>query len=429
MTFVCLWIPAGPTGAASAAELAAALLPIVPRVRVAGPRIWADARGLAARPLAEALLETLELEGATGARAGLALVPVAAEVAAVHGETHLVEVPAGEERAWLAPFPLHVLEPAPELRSMLEATGLETCRDLARLSLEAVEVRFGALGVPLWRLARADDLRILFDPVPRPLPHASLEWTDYALRDPERLLFVVNRLAGSVCAALHELGLGARRFTLAFALERRGTAEHPFQPSRASADQRAWMRLIRDALERVRLEDGVVGVTLRVDAAGGSESVQGDLLDRGFASAGSAADAIARILDRDARVVTPRNSRHPLLRRRTTWIEEQPSFVWARPQLGPGDTEPALALHLLAEPEPVEAETVDRGGFAAPVRYQGRDGWHTLVSASGPDCLSGGRWSGAYACEVYCCVRADGELVQLSRDARHNRWEVQGVWR
>ena len=240
---------------------------------------------------------------------------------------------------------------------------------------------------------------------------------------------MVNRLAGSVCAALHELGLGARRFTLAFALERRGTAEHPFQPSRASADQRAWMRLIRDALERVRLEDGVVGVTLRVDAAGGSESVQGDLLDRGSASAGSAADAIARILDRDARVVTPRNSRHPLLRRRTTWIEEQPSFVWARPQLGPGDTEPALALHLLAEPEPVEAETVDRGGFAAPVRYQGRDGWHTLVSASGPDCLSGGRWSGAYACEVYCCVRADGELVQLSRDARHNRWEVQGVWR
>ena len=103
--------------------------------------------------------------------------------------------------------------------------------------------------------------------------------------------------------------------------------------------------------------------------------------------------------------------------------------MWARPQLGPGEAEPALALHLLPEPEPVEAETIDRGGFAAPVRYQGRDGWHALVAASGPDCLSGGRWSSAYAYEVYCCVRADGELVQLSRDARRGHWEVQGIWR
>ena len=57
------------------------------------------------------------------------------------------------------------------------------------------------------------------------------------------------------------------------------------------------------------------------------------------------------------------------------------------------------------------------------------EGWQELVAASGPDCLSGGQWEMAYAYEAYCCVRGDGELVQLCRDARRNRWEVHGVWR
>ena len=434
MTFVCLWIPGEPTGAARAAERgaarASALLRLAPRVRVECQRvIWADGRGLAAVPLARALLEVLRAEEVSAPRAGVAGTPVAALVAAGHGGAELVEVPAGRDRTFLAPFPLEALSPAAELRPLLAGTGIECCGDLAVLERESVEVRFGTPGVALWRLARADDPRLLFDPTPRPLPHASLEWTDYALHDPERLLFIINRLVGAVCGALHELGQGAHHFTLVFSLERGGGVEQPFHPSRASADQRTWMRLVRDTLERLRLPGGVAGVALRVDAVGVSESVQGDVLDRGFASAGAAAEALARVLDRDATIVTPRNSRHPLPCRRTTWIEEQPSLVWARPQLGPGDTEPGLALHLLPEPEVVEAETTEREGFAVPVRYRARDGWHRLVAASGPDCLSGGRWEAAYAYEAYCCVRADGELVQLCRDARRGCWEVHGLWR
>jgi hypothetical protein len=190
------------------------------------------------------------------------------------------------------------------------------------------------------------------------------------------------------------------------------------------------MRLLRDTLERVRLDDGVVGLALRVDAVRPTESVQGDVLDRGFASAGAAEAALARVLDRDAVVVTARNSQHPLVRRRTEWIEEPSSLVWARPQVGAGDTDPEIVLHLLPEPEPVEVEATDRQGFAVPVRSRGaEDGWQEIVAASGPDCLSGGQWEMAYAYEAYCCVRGDGELVQLCRDARRNRWEVHGVWR
>jgi hypothetical protein len=74
---------------------------------------------------------------------------------------------------------------------------------------------------------------------------------------------------------------------------------------------------------------------------------------------------------------------------------------------------------------------VDRRGVAAPARYRDRDGWQELVAASGPDCVSGGQWEGeeAYAWELYCCVREDGEMVQLGRDARSGRWLLHGTWR
>jgi hypothetical protein len=375
----------------------------------------------------------LRTQGCLASRAGVAHAPIAAMVATCFGDpaSAIVEVPPGDERRYLAPFPIAVLDPAPDLASLLGGVGIERCGELADLAREDIEVRFGPEGVALWRLARADDRRLLFGPAPRALPHASLEWTDYELRDTERLLFVINRLAGTVTGALRELGQGARAFTLTFMLARGGVVEHPFHPSRATADQRSWIRLIRHALERERLLDLVSGIALRVDAVFPSESVQGDLLDRGFATAREAEAAMARVLDQGAMLVTPASTRHPLLRRRTRWREQEPALVWARPQLGPGEIEPELLLHLLPDPEPVEVEAVDRRGFAAPARYRDRSGWHELVTASGPDCVSGGRWEGeaAYAWELYCCIRKDGEMIQLGRDARSGRWMLHGTWR
>lgn len=437
MTFVCLSRLAGPTAAGSAAEARAAelaprLLTCAPRVRAeARGLIWADARGLPARPLTVSLLELLrERGGCTGPHAGVARIPIAAEVAALFGQEEIVEVAAGGEREFLAPHEVGVLSPDPALARLLEGTGIEYCGDLARLDQAAVEVRLSRDGVALWRLARGDDPRRLFDPTIRPLPNASLEWTDYALRDPERLLFAINGLAGTVCAGLRETGQGATAFTLAFALAGGATVEQPFSPSRANASQRTWMRLIRDVLERIVLPDAVVGVFLRVDAAARSEIVQGDILDRGFGTAQVAEEALARILDQGSVMVAPDNSRHPMLARRTRWVEQPPALVWARPQIAPEDTEPALALHLRPEPEPIEVATADRRGFEAPLRYRGReDGWHELVSASGPDCISGGQWDAPYACELYCCVRRDGAIVLLSRDARSGEWQEIGEWR
>ena len=429
--FVCL----SSFASSNLADLATALLERAPRIRVDGgadqPLIWADARGLHSRSLADTLLAVLRSQGCSAARAGVAASPVAAQVAALHGsrDESITAVPPGADRDWLATFPLRVLAPPANLLNLLDGTGVERCGDLARLDQASVELRFGVDGVLLWRLARADDRRLLFGAPPSSLPHASLEWTDYVLRDPERLLFAINRLAGSVTAALRELGQGARTFTLVFALDRGGQVEHAFHPSRPNANQRSWLRLVRDELERVRLPDAVSGVALRVDAVLPSASVQGDLLDKGFATAAVAETALARVLDERSRLLTPLNNRHPLLRRRSVWREEPAAIVWRRTELRGSDVEPRLSLHLLPEPEPVEVETVPHHGFAIPVRYRDRTGSYELLGAQGPDCVTGGEWEGVYAVELYSCVRTDGEVVRLAHDMKNDGWTLDGRWR
>ncbi len=429
MVFVCL---AGLAGTVEPAELSLVLLERTPKVlheAAPEPLLWADARGLHDRSLADTLLGVLKAQGCRAPRAGVASTAVAARVAALHGSEPITAVPAHGDREWLAPFPVTVLDPQPDLANLLEGTGIESCGELAALDQASVELRFGAAGVALWRLARADDRRLLFGPPPPPLPHASLEWTDYVLRDPERLLFVINRLAGNVTASLRELGRGVRTFVLVFTLDRGGTVEHPFHPSRPNADQRTWMRLIRDELEQVRLPDAVSGIALRVDAVLPSASIQGDLLDRGFASASVAEAAIARALDERARLLSPVNSRHPLLRRRTVWREEPAAIVWRRTELVGSDLEPRLDLHLLPEPQPIIVETGVSRGFSVPLRYRDREGWHELMVARGPECVSGGDWEDPFAVELYGCVRTDGELVQLARNAHSDAWTLEGSWR
>jgi hypothetical protein len=97
---------------------------------------------------------------------------------------------------------------------------------------------------------------------------------------------------------------------------------------------------------------------------------------------------------------------------------------------GGGPTTPdgaALTLQLLPQPKPILVETVQRRDHEIPVRY--RDGqWHALVSAAGPDRVSGGQWDRSYAREYFRAVTAAGTLVWLFRDACRDRWYLHGWW-
>jgi protein ImuB len=446
MTFVCLWTPAAaPYPPAIGTDitpendllqrLIPSLLGVAPRVMLgANGIVWADARGMSAESLARNLLDVFHEKEVKKVRAATSITPISAEVAARHGHGKdcLVAIAPGSEREYLAPFPVGVLEPSLFLSTLLDGIGIESCGDLARLDLESVEVRFGGEGARLWRLSRADDSRRIFASMPRALPAASLDWVEYTLKDPERLVFIINALVGNITTDLKSRGQCAREMTMIFSLANRETFEHLVRPARSTASHKAWMRLIRSHLERITLPDGVVGITIRVESVTGEVERQGDIFDRGFATANAAEETIAQLLDdQGAVVVTPRNTQHPLIDRRTEWISQEPAQASARIQLRErvvkATAAPRLTLQLFPEPRRIAVKTRRRRDHELPVQFRDKH-WQQIVSAAGPDRVSGGRWTEPYAREYFRCVTDDGMMVWLYRDGRTDEWYMHGWW-
>jgi len=387
---------------------------------------------MSAELLARDLLRLFHDDGVKEVRAAVSLAPVCAEVAARHGNGALIKVPPGSERDYLARFPVGVLEPSLALSSLLDGIGVESCGDLAKLDLESVEVRFGAEGARLWRLSRADDPRRIFNNIPRALPSASLDWIDYTLKDPERLVFIINALVGNITTDLKSRGQGAREVTMIFSLANRESFEHLVRPARSTASHKAWMRLIRTHLDRITLPDGVVGITIRVESVTGEVERQGDIFDRGFATARAAEETIAQLLDdQGSVVVTPSNTQHPLIDRRTDWVSQDPSQASARIQLRErvvkATAAPSLTLQLLPEPRRIAVTTKRRRDHQVPLQYRDKQ-WTTIISAAGPDRVSGGQWGEPYAREYFRCVTDDGMMVWVYRDARDDAWYLHGWW-
>lgn len=435
MTFVCLWNPGWATAGAPLAELATALLDEAPRVAVDGRGvIWADGRGLPAPRLAWALLGAVRGGGVggMGTRAGVAAIPVVAELAARSGDSPVTIIEPGYERAFLAPLPITLLEPEPRLRSLLDGVGIRSCGELAMLEREAVEARFGKEGTALWCLARADDSRRLFAPIPREPAHASLDFVDYAVSDSGRLVFTANALLGSVCEALRSRGERARGMTLALTLSGGGVSRQILRCARPTAERAVWLRRLQAVLDRWDLPDSVTGVSLRVEGTEPASATQGDIFDRGFATAAPVEEAVVRLTDEHGPLfVEPETRAHPLAERRTTWLPLNPDQVAEAVPRSEDVSRSRLTLQLLPEPRRIAVKARLRRDHLLPVRYWEGKSWHVLATAAGPDRVSGDRWEGegaAYAREYFRCVTEAGLLVWLYRDAIGNCWYLHGWW-
>jgi hypothetical protein len=434
MTFVCLWSPSW--SESSLNRFAASALKIAPRISADFGKglIWADGRSLDSRAICRDLITATEQYQVIKAQVATSIIPVAAELAARFvgpdsSTSATTIVPVGGERDFIGHFPISVLAPSKALDSMFEATGIEKCGDLARLEQEAVEVRFGAEGVELWRLARADDRRPIFGSSQRALPESSMDWVDYSLTDPERLVFVINALVDNVCGSLASQGQCAREMTLSFSLANRTTYDHPVCPARSTSSRRAWMRLIRTHLDIIRLPDAVTGLALRVESVTGEVERQGDIFDRGFATARATEEAVAQLLDdQGAVIVVPQNTRHPLLERRTEWVAQAPEHAARTAVSRDSGIEPRLTLQLLSSPRPISVKTAKRRDHHLPLKYRDTDGWTLIESAAGPDRVSGGKWEseGTYSREYFRCVTEEGAMVWIFME--NNEWYLQGWW-
>ena len=223
---------------------------------------------------------------------------------------------------------------------------------------------------------------------------------------------------------------------LVFLLGNRTQRTHVIRSSRPSAEQKRWMRLVREALDTITLPDAVTGVTLRVESVTGNDGAQGDLFDRGFASAPMVEDAIIQLTDDQGDVVVePMNSAHPLVEERTTWKRREEraggtSVAGTAP--APTNNRLALTLQLLPSPKVVTVATEPRRDHVIPVRYLDGNEWHDIVEAAGPDRVSGGQWQSEYAREYFRCVREDGMMVWLFRGGTQQQqssdWFLHGWW-
>jgi hypothetical protein len=438
-------------------DAVAAITARVPRLAVeAGARVWVDARGMDVRFLHEQLVDAIAGTGAT-CMAGASHIPIAAQLAATShsamqsmtqspsARRGLTVVRPGTERAFIAAFPLGALETETRILALLEGVGIGTCGELADLPREAIEVRFGAECVAAWRLSRADDERRLFRPQPPEEPHASIDFIDYTVTDPERLLFTANALLGTLCDTLVERGTHARRLLITLPLADGTRWQRELRPARATADRVIWLRLLRSMLERLTVSDAVAGMHLEVRAFEAASAVQGDLFDSGFATAGAVEQAVSRLIEQHEDVVVlPVASEHPLVEARVTYepasvaslsmsatssisstkVREKRAMEAPRTQ---DDDGAGLTLQLLQTPRPILVETVRRRDHEVPVRYRD-DEWRAVLHAAGPDRLSGGQWDQSYAREYYRAVTAEGTLVWLYRDACKDRWYLHGWW-
>lgn len=423
--------------------------PSHPALEAEAKRVWVDGRGLPAETVVRTIVRRLSGRGGA-VRGGVAAVPVAAWAAAVGtGPGDVAIVRAGTDRAFLGPCGLVVLELEDRIRELLEGAGVETCGDLAGLSREAIEVRFGPDAVTAWRRSRADDGRHLFQRRPTLPPHATMDFVDYVVTDPERLVFTANALLGPLCEEMAGSGKHARHLLLTLPLANGETWRRRLEAARPTASRATWLRLLRGALERLTVPDAVAGIELSIDGTEPATAIQGDLFDRGFGTAAAVDTALVRLHEtQEDLVVRPAPGAHALPERRASFTAEavlagpkpkhrrgagRRSAVRETPAVdaGPGPwgrvDASGLTLQLLPEPRPVQVETLARRDHLVPVRY--RDGmWHPLVTAAGPERVSGGQWEGAYAREYYRCVTAEGLLVWLFHDAAAGRWFLHGWW-
>jgi protein ImuB len=372
------------------------------------------------------------------ARIGVAGSKVAAYLAACHGGGVAV-IPPGEEWHFLAPVPLKLLEPGPELAVTLQRWGIRCIGDLAALPITAVGTRLGPEGVSLVRRARGEDERPLV-PRSQPLHFEEGVEIEYGIEALEPLLFVLRGLLDRLTARLALRGFICGDLRLALRLGNRGRDERTIAVAAPSNEVKSLLALVRLQLETHPPTAAIAGVCIaavaeRLRAAqldlfrpnGPAPARLAVTLARLTAICGAdrvGAPAVADTHRPDAYGITPFNASPP-----QSTVDSRQSKAARHGVLSTLDSalSPAipLALRALRPPQVVEVFCArDRPDF---VRGEGLAG--RVVYAAGPWRVQGEWWSeSGYARDYYDVQLSDGCVYRLYCDLGTRSWFVDGVY-
>ena len=338
-------------------------------------------------------------------------------------------VPPGRDAAYLTSAPLALLPMDAEMRDALRALGIRTVGDFADLDAGDVEQRWGDEGLRAWRLAHGDDSR---RPVLARLdehPHVEMELASPAATM-EPVLFLVRpgveRLVSQLVSEARSIACLAITLTLDDARGPLPTAQahtvtREIRLPRPLARTAPLFERCRGLLARWPLTAPVSAVRLTVLITSPLSGEQGNLLDTSWRDPGAAEAALERVraeLGPDV-VVKPHAHDGYTPERSGKWREVEMFSAAASPKTvlaGPAEN----VLRLLESPEHVD---VDHDESPRRIFWRGRA--IPVISAIGPERLSGDWWNDGYCRDYWRCESDEecGELV-LYRDAAG--WWVQG---
>jgi len=410
----------------SALPSATALLDLAreftPRVEARGPTpVLLDLHGLGRvwptpEALGQAILDATR-ERDLAAHVALAWTRVAALVVA-RARAGLTVVPAGQEAAALAPFPLKLLDLDVDRAGLLQRWGLRTFGDLAAIPATGLAERFGPDGPRLRRLARGEDDSPL---VPTPLPE-SFEMTlelDWPVDGLEPLSFLLARVLEPLCEGLVARGRRAAALGLDLGLVDGSVHRRSLRPVAPSAEPRTWRTLLLLDLEAHPPRDAIRAITARAEPTP-SRVVQFSLLDPAQPSPERLAETLARLHTWTA---AGRGGAAALL-------DTHRPGAFALGTFAPGPfaashapvaRPPRVALRAFRPPLP--AEVVVREGAPAFVTAAGVCGG--VLDRAGPWRASGDWWDVAWSREEWDVALPRG-VYRIFRDRLREAWFVEG---
>jgi protein ImuB len=181
----------------------------------------------------------------TGVKAGIAIAanPDAA-ICAARGFSGTSIIPYGDEAKFLAPLPIALLSPTPELQETLDRWGIRRFQDLAALPPLGIAERLGPEGLRLRELARGEAERKLL-PLVDPLRFEDEIELDYPVELLEPLAFVLARLINSLATSLAARALATNELRLQLKLENRTTHERILRLPVPTLDTKAFLKLLQ----------------------------------------------------------------------------------------------------------------------------------------------------------------------------------------
>jgi protein ImuB len=374
---------------------------------------------------------------AHAARVGLAVrVTIASSkaVARVGSEaSDLALVPAGGERAFLAPLPVrHALgawggakpkETAAEAATLSEALdrwGIRTLGALAALPLGEVGLRLGEAGARLHKIAAAAHDEPFVPAIPADALEEGTE-LEYALYELEPLAFILRGLVDRALERLGCRGLGCAGLTVRLKLEPHGYEVREIPLGAPTREAATLLQLARLELGRRPPAAPVIGLALLVLPAR-VRAVQLDFLR----PAGPAPERLAATLARLAALVGLENVGVPAAV--DTYREEAVAlapFIAQTEALAAPTASPALAFRRFRPPQHLEVLM----GREGPTALRGPDTTARVLVAAGPYRASGEWWSSdGWSRDYWDLQASDGAVYRVHQDRTDGRWYLDGYY-